>query len=279
MRIAYFIMAHHKPSMLLRLINAIYSEDNIYLIHVDSGADQELHELVWNLQQSNSNIRILPSRFLSWGGWSLVQVELDAITYLLNWNLEWTYYINLSGQDFPLVDQRNLQEFLLNSTSNYLIAKPMNLYPIQKKHRLSHYRIEDFDTIMDMGERKPFEEYFASHIEPYYGSQWKMITRSFAQYCVSSYLSFEMQDYFRYTFIPDEAFFQTLLLNSEFKLTHVNNNYRYIQMQPYEEVFKRPIVLKSSHLLSIFQSEALFARKFDEEVDSLILDMIESALR
>ncbi|MNN84813.1 hypothetical protein D3C81_2020190 [compost metagenome] len=87
-----------------------------------------------------------------------------------------------------------------------------------------------------------------------------------------------MQDYYRYTFIPDEAFYQTLLLNSEFKDTHMNNNYRYFQMQRSEEVFLRPRIVNSSDWQALFKSEALFARKFDDSVDSQILSMIEMAL-
>jgi hypothetical protein len=278
MRIAYFIMAHHKPSLLLRLINAIYTEENVYLIHIDSGAALEVHELAWNLSESNPNIRILPSRYLSWGGWSLVQAELDAMAYLISWDRGWEYYINLSGQDFPLVRQNIIDQFLSGSEANYLMAREIHLDPVQKKMTQAYYRIEDCGTILNMGERKPFEEYFAPHIVPYYGSQWKMITRSFANYCVTSHLSFEMQDYFRYTFFPDEAFFQTLLLNSEFKDTHINANYRYFQMKQYEEVFQRPIILDTSHLQALFLSDALFARKFDDEVDEIILAMIERSL-
>ncbi|GIP51603.1 beta-1,6-N-acetylglucosaminyltransferase [Paenibacillus vini] len=278
MKIAYFIMAHHKPAMFLRLLNAIYAENHIYLIHIDSSADAEIHELANNLSQSNSNIRILPSRFLSWGGWSLIQVELDALTYLLNWDSDWSYYINLSGQDFPLVRQIQLEQFLLGKNSNYLTAKPINLEPNQKKQMQAYYRIEDCGKIVNLGERRPFEDYFSPEIEPYYGSQWKMITRAFAEYAATSHLSFEMQDYYRYTFIPDEAFFQTLLLNGDFKETHVNGNYRFINMQQFATAFQRPVVITMDYLQTIFQSDALFARKFDEDVDSSILDIIERSL-
>ncbi|MEF2968079.1 beta-1,6-N-acetylglucosaminyltransferase [Paenibacillus sp. M1] len=279
MKIAYFIMAHHKPNMLLRLLNAVYAEDNIYLIHIDSGADAELHQLAYNLSDSNPNIRILPPRFLSWGGWSLVQAELDAMTYLLNWDMEWDYYINLSGQDFPLVKQQQVKDFLSKSIgSNYLRSKPTRSVPKQLELTQNHYHVEDCGKILNMGKRKPFEEYFAPHIEPHYGSQWKMITRSFAEYATTSYLSFDMQDYFRYTLIPDEAFFQTLILNSDFKTTHINNYHRFINMEEYEHALYRPAIITMDYLYSLFNSDALFARKFDESVDSKVLDFIEHTL-
>ncbi|MCK8489050.1 beta-1,6-N-acetylglucosaminyltransferase [Paenibacillus sp. MBLB2552] len=278
MKIAYFIMAHQKPNMLLRLLNAIYSAENIYLIHIDSGANDELLELAENLTRSNDNIRTLPSRFLSWGGWSLVQAELDAINYLLNWDQEWEYYINLSGQDFPLVKQEQVRDFLAGKDLNYIDARLMSEIPNQKQVTQGHYHIEDGGKLLNLGERKPFESYFQPQVKPYYGSQWKMITRAFAEYAATSYLSFEMQDYFRYTLIPDEAFFQTLLLNSQFKATHINKCYRYFDMELHHSAIQRPATLTVAYLTYLFSSDALFARKFDEDVDSVALQIIEKAL-
>jgi len=37
-----------------------------------------------------------------WGGYSLVDAELRGIKELLKMSLKWEFFINLSGQDFPL---------------------------------------------------------------------------------------------------------------------------------------------------------------------------------
>ena len=36
------------------------------------------------------------------GGFSMIQAELDAMEYLLNVSSEWDFFINLSGDDYPL---------------------------------------------------------------------------------------------------------------------------------------------------------------------------------
>ncbi|MBB6692195.1 hypothetical protein H7B90_12360 [Cohnella xylanilytica] len=277
MSVAYFIMAHHKPSMLLRMMNAIYSEENIYLIHIDSRADDEMLDLARNLQSSNDNIHLLPSRFLNWGGWSLVQAELDAIRVLLNWSRKWTHLINLSGQDFPLVKQDLILSFLNdNKERNFILAKPTD--PAMMKGLQGAFVIEDAKKYQRLGEREPFESYFTENIRQYSGSQWKMITRSFAEYAVDSYLSYEMQDYYRYSFTPDEYFFPTLIQNSPFSETVVPNIKRFIRMEAGEHSKNHATLLTIDDLGSLFSNDTFFARKFDDEVDSKIIDAIEEML-
>ncbi|MBB6632583.1 beta-1,6-N-acetylglucosaminyltransferase [Cohnella thailandensis] len=276
MSIAYFIMAHHKPTMLLRLMNAIYSQDNLYLIHADSKADEVLIELVNHLAESNENIRILPSRALSWGGWSLVQVELDAIRYLLSWSGDWNHYINLSGQDFPLASQTVVSKFLSGHQNNYFLFDKVD--PEKVVNLQNRYCIEDIDGFQRIGHRKPFEQYFSSHIVQYNSSQWRIISRAFAEYATTSYLSFEMQDYYRYTFLPDEYFFITLIMNSPFAATVLKKNMRFIRMESTENILRHATTLIMDDIGYLFNGDALFARKFDDEIDSNVIDFIENAL-
>lgn len=280
MKIAYFIMAHHKPDMLLRMMNAIYTEDNIYLIHIDLGGSDELQELALNLANSNSNIRLLPSRFLMWGGWSLVQVELDAMNYLLQLNNEWSYYINLSGQDFPLLSQGKIQAFFNGQDTNFIQVKQRNEDETRKRAKLQeNYYIEDAGEVKMLGDRKAFEAYFSPGIKQFGGSQWKMVTREFAAYATSSRLSFEMQEYFRYTFIPDEQFFQTLIMNSPFASKVARKNLRCLRMESdAQKVFYHAATFTMSDIHALFDSEGLFARKFDHDVDADVIEFIENLI-
>lgn len=280
MKIAYFIMAHHKPDMLLRLMNAIYNEDNLYLIHIDLGSSEDLKELGQNLVESNPNIRILPSRYLMWGGWSLVQVELDAINYLLQWNNEWSYYINLSGQDFPLIPQEKIQAFLNGRDTNFIQVKQRDEEEMSKRAQLQDkYYIEDDGEIKMLGQRKPFEDYFSPNIKQFGGSQWKMISRDFAFYTVTAQLSFEMQEYYRYTFIPDEQFFQTLIMNSPFAVKISEKNMRCLRMETdQQKMIYHAATFRMSDIHALYSSEGLFARKFDLAIDADVVDFIEKLI-
>jgi hypothetical protein len=77
------------------------------------------------------------------------------------------------------------------------------------------------------------------------------------------------------TYIPDEMFFQTLIMNSPFKEQTVNNNLRYIDWVNGPEA---PRVLTSADLTSMVGSDRLWARKFSEEKDLFVLNEIEKMI-
>ncbi len=79
--------------------------------------------------------------------------------------------------------------------------------------------------------------------------------------------------FFRNSFIPDEIFFQTIILNSERKTKVVNDNLRYIDW-----VDEKPAILTEKYFQAIQTSSQLFARKFDQTCDSTILDTIDEQL-
>lgn len=271
MKVAYFIMAHQRPKQLQRLINSIHTPDNLYLVHLDSKADDEMFTVLQELINKHANIFFLPSRSLTWGGWSLVQVEIDAIRLLLS-DPTWTHYINLSGQDFPLVDQKKISQILKPGISymDYHQNKETSAAYTSK------YYIEDCGQMKVLGAREPFENYFVAGYEQYRASQWKILSRSAAEHSVQSPLAYQMQDYFRHSLMSDESYFPTLLLNSDFPVE--NENYRFLNMKQTPEGFFRPDTLTQAYLPHLEQSKALFARKFDDQVDESILSILESRL-
>jgi len=51
----------------------------------------------------------------------MVQVELDWLKKLLEISIDWKFFINLSWQDFPLMSQNQIRNFLTeNINNNYL---------------------------------------------------------------------------------------------------------------------------------------------------------------
>ncbi|MDP9676598.1 hypothetical protein J2W97_002593 [Paenibacillus jamilae] len=271
-------MAHQQPTMFQRMLSAIYDSNNLYLIHVDS-KNSDMISLVHQISNKFNNLRVMPSRYLTFAGWSLVQIELEAIKELLNWSSDWSHFINLSGQDMPLVTQEQISDFLKENSNknfiNYQIASEAD-----RRIHFNSYFVEDFGQLKRLGERNPFEEYFQDNIKAYRGSQWKIITRKLAEYSVTSSFSYELQDYFKYVLIPDETFFPTLILNSpESTETIINNNLRYITYVRKENGFAGASIITMSDLLHIFNSDSLFARKFDDQIDSTIISLIESTLK
>lgn len=89
------------------------------------------------------NTYILDSENVVWGGYSMVQAELNGMQYLLSINAEWDFFINLSGQDYPLKSQKSIREFLTkNKGNNFLkIANQVFERP-ETMNRIENYFVE-----------------------------------------------------------------------------------------------------------------------------------------
>jgi hypothetical protein len=82
----------------------------------------------------------------------------------------------------------------------------------------------------------------------------------------------ELVRFFRHVYIPDELMFQTILMNSALRDAIVDDNLRYVEWgrEP------APAILTRADLPEMLQSGALFARKFDETVDRVVLDELDA---
>ena len=112
----------------------------------------------------------------------------------------------------------------------------------------------------------------------YGGSQWWTLSSD----CIEWVVNFikdnpRLVNYFRYTFIPDELFFHTIIMNSPFKDSVMNENLRYIDFSRGNP--NPPAVLHSEDFDDLpNDSNMLFARKFDIQRDSKILDLIDQKI-
>lgn len=83
-------------------------------------------------------------------------------------------------------------------------------------------------------------------------------------------------NFFKHTYMPDEVIFQTLIMNSPFKNMVINNPLKYIDWSKPEAGL--PAILKEEDFDKLSNSKMLFARKFDINTDSSVLDLIDSKL-
>jgi hypothetical protein len=212
---------------------------------------------------------------------------LRAIRYLLDAAEEWSHFINLSGQDFPLQPTSVIEA--------HLAARPTRTY-------LEHFRPEEMTWTWENPAFKPGNADFDrpdSRVDRFYidwprpvgirplpqirrrlpagvtwygGSQWMTLSREACVYLTHSRAAQRMRRFYRHTFIPDESFFQTALLNSPLRDTVINDHRRAIQWQPHI------VTYTLEHRDLLLNSDAWYARKFDDDVDPVILDLLEQRL-
>ncbi len=273
--IAYLILVHRYPGQFKRLFRAIYHPANYYLVHVDKRSGIGLQTEIQDFLSSFANASLLKSQSTLWGGYSLVDVELRGIEELLKIGSEWEFFINLSGQDFPLKSQTHIQDFLSRNIGNDFIrvANQSKIRP-DTLSRIENYCIEFSNRILRTFIKRPY----LRGVTPYIGNQWMIFSRKFCEYiCCSPELE-RFKRFYRHTFISDEGFFQTVIMNTSYKATIVNDDKRTIVWVPMGTIKLRPRDFTSKDAEFLLASQGLFARKFDETVDAGILSILESNL-
>lgn len=270
--IAYLILVHRLPQQFKRMFVALYDSENYYLINIDKKADATIGEDIRGFLKDYTNVSILTSENVTWGGYSMVQAELDGIKYLLNEDINWEYFINLSGQDYPLKSQEIIRNYLTNNKDkNFIkIANQKNIRP-ETMNRIEHYYEEANDNSVTSTHKRPYLD----NVTPYIGGQWMILTRKCCEFISTSSEVKKYEDYYANTLIPDESFFQTVLMNSSFDGTLVNNDKRAIIWVADGDIKLRPKTYTDADYDFLVIGENLFARKFDDDVDEKIINRLQ----
>jgi len=273
--IAYLILVHRYPSQFKRLFRAIFHPANYYLVHVDKRSGVGLQTEIQDFLSSFANASLLKSQSILWGGYSMVDAELRGIEELLKISSEWEFFINLSAQDFPLKSQTHIQDFLSRNIGNDFIsvANQSKLRP-DTLSRIENYCIEFANRIL----RIPIKRLYLRGVTPHIGSQWMILSRKFCEFVSHSPEVERFKRFYRHTFIADEGFFQTVIMNTSYKGTIVNDDKRTIVWVPIGTIKLRPRDFTSKDADFLMASQGLFARKFDEIVEGGILSILESNL-
>lgn len=273
--IAYFLLLHRYPKQFKRLFKAIYAPGNQYVVHLDKGSGQEMADDIAAFLSPYQGVEMLEARDALWGGYSLVDAELRGMARLLEMDTGWSHYINLSGQDFPLKTQNYIRGFFAaNPGRQFIRALDQRTERPDTINRISHLFTEEGGKMIPTGIARPFP----SGETPFIGTQWKAVTRGFCEYVCHDPRADRFKTFYRNSFIADEAFFQTVLMNSTGQGVVMNDDLRMIDWVPDGDIKLRPRNYDESDFVELTHSSDLFARKFDAEADTAILGLLERHL-
>ncbi len=274
--IAYLVLVHRYPAQFKRMFKSIYDPANLYLIHVDKNSGPEMEADIRRFLRGFPNSAILQSHRALWGGYSLVDAELRGMAQLLEMGADWEFFINLSGQDYPLKSQTEIAAFLERSRGKEFIkvldqrkARPETM------NRVNRYVLEFEKRIV----RTPFPRPFMAGVVPYIGNQWMIVSRRFCEFVCHDPRAQRYKAFYRNTFIADEGFFPTVMMNTAEHGEVVSDDLRMIDWVPDGDIKLRPRTYVGEDAAALLASDCLFARKFDATVDDDILDQIDDSLR
>ena len=107
----------------------------------------------------------------------------------------------------------------------------------------------------------------------YRGSEWFCIPGYIAEHILAFIEKNEWYyEAFKNALASDEYFFQTIIMNSPFAKDNVCNNLTHIRFGQTHRDKNHPVILTMNDVTEIESSGKFFARKFDEDVDSTVID-------
>lgn len=264
------ILAHKNHNQIMRLINHLKTDFDLY-VHIDKRNKLNI--------KSFDNVNVYKEFKTYHGGVSLVIATLFLIEEAYKNNYD--RYIFISGQDVPLKTNKEIINFFdTNKNKEYIsyesinnseamykeMSFRLNSYNFGKLYRLIFHRnIRELLSNFPLIKRTTPENI-------YYGSQWWNLTNNAIKYI----LDYTKQNpnflkRFNYTWGSDEFYFQSILLNSEFKDNCINDCLRYLIWgvgTPINFTIKDYDDIKNNI------NNNIFSRKFDENIDNDIIDKL-----
>jgi hypothetical protein len=285
MKKAYIILAHKNEMMVERLVDRLDDNASAFFLHIDLKSDITRFREIF---RDNHHVRFLQREYTDWGTFGLVKATLNAMRVVQGGDYE--KVILLSGQDYPIKSNEEIDQFFRGSRYNIF----MDHFPLPNHSKWGPgggmYRVNKYFFGLSFIKKMMAKAAnfigivfpFAKRRElpgmrPFSGSQWWAMDMRAVNY-ILEFLE-RHPEYIRYhqhTFAADELFFQMILLNcpdESLRNNISNDNLRFTKWK--SESVAHPEILGVSDVENISGSDALFARKFDPEVDQDVIDVID----
>lgn len=282
---AYLILAHKDDYTFYTLLKALDDQRNDLFIHMDS---KNKGYAVKKVEESIrfSSVCHTERTKVTWGGYSQINAELLLIKAALGG--EYSYYHLLSGQDLPLKTQDEIHQFFDANQGKEFVRFQNEIFGFYERVKYWHlfqeelgrgHRILSKLNDMFIAAQKLLGIERNKEIRFQKGTNWFSITDSLAQYVAAQ--EGWIKNTFAYTRCGDEVFLQTIVHNSEFRhalycKSYDNDMHAIMRLIDWNR--GKPYTFLYSDRQELRESDMLFARKFDCEVDREIIDYLSSVL-
>ena len=282
---AYLIMAHTQPELLKKLLERLDDERNDIYLHIDSKAkDYPISDVAAVLKKSKC---IVTERTdVKWGSYSQIHCEMVLLKEAVK--TEHSYYHLLSGMDLPIKSQDEIHTFFDEYAGLEFVDEDLPEINQSALSRVKYFhtfygKAGSMEDILGAVETKLQRLMGVNRLKKeknvifQKGRNWFSITHGLAKLVV------EKEEWIRRIFAKtvcgDEVFLQTVARNSEYAEKICNPNTmpeipdtRLIDWTRGSN--NNPYVFREIDLEELKNSRALFARKFDLNIDKKIVEKL-----
>jgi hypothetical protein len=264
--VGFIILSHHNLDRTAALALALAKQGKV-IVHVDAKCpDDEFDALVARVK---SQLEISFSRRIlcTWGMFSLTEAVLVAAESLLAQWPDLDHICHVSGDSLPVRPLAEFAAYLAGKRGVDLIESVSALDDNWIKGGLGIERFQYWFPLSWRGRRKAFDRLVEMQrklgvsrkpplgIEPHLGSQWWCLTGQTMRAILDDPQRKKFDRYFRWCWIPDESYFQTLarrhskqIESKSFMLNHFDES-------------GQPHIFYDDHADALAASGAFFARK------------------
>lgn len=289
---AYMIIAHRQFDLLAKLITALDDERNDIFVHIDAKV-RDFDFEKFKVLPKRSRIYFTPRIGVTWGDFSQVKCELILLAEVDKMQKSgrvYDYVHLISGADLPIKSNDEIHRFFNENAGRQFVHFTADNVSESSEGRIKYYHLfrcrrNLFTKILAQIALRVqmlcgVNRLKNTNIKVQKGCNWFSITGEFAAYIAQE--SERLKKILRFSYCGDEVFVQTALLNSPFAddvyMKNCGNNHlacaRLIDWQR-----GNPYVFKMQDFDLIKNSPAMFARKFDMDVDSEIIDKVLQSIK
>jgi len=285
-RMAYIISAYQNPDLLVRLVRRLDSPQDWFFIHYDLRSPGGEFRQLTQTFKDKPNVKLLVRHKCRWGNFGHVLASLKGIEEIARLGFACDYAIVLTGQDYPIKSNEMIRRRLKAAAGRSFMESTAWPIPHWENGRAIR-RIQDYHLHLPFPRWArslgwppnrqniaiPLRRKIPGGLHPHFGSSYWYLHRRCLEY-IHDYLlqNPEYVRFFHRALIPDECFFQTLLMNSALAENIERRTLTYVDWRP-----PWPGIMTVQDLPRLRESDCLFARKFDVRVDSEVLDRLDSA--
>lgn len=311
MQLNYILLVHKGPAQLKKLVQRLYENWTFFYIHIDSNTDITPFKEVLSGFKQVKFLKDFEQYPGIWGDIGIIKGTLAAMRSIITDGRN-GYTILLSGQDYPLANNKNILGFFKNNETNYIDITPVETlwkkhgrdritkYKINKSNQRGHFLLlpsifdKDFyrrETLSQLNYLRKIGKFetllkifikrkFPANLKASGGSQWwalKNTTIKIILHFIENDLTYIK--YHKYSLLPDEMFFHSIISSiQEKEKLKVSNSITYVNWK--SKSGPLPVTFKKSDFNELKKASEnhFFARKFDMEMDNEILDDIDKNL-
>jgi hypothetical protein len=289
--IGFILLTHRQPKQIYRLIdklNRMFNYPPIVCHHDFYKCDLSVDTLPKNVSFVRPHIET------AWGKFSIVEATVEAIKLMYESANSPDWFVLLSGSDYPIKTAEQILDDLSTSKYDAHINHEEVIYKVYKENvkmglvwqilahqRYCSYELVSIPWLNNFQFRlehplltKPFLP-FSDQLRCFGGGQWFSANKRAAEYIIEFHSQKNaLTSHYRQRMFADESYFQTILANTP-HLHLKNDDYRYVD---WSTKAAHPKTMVIEDLPNLLASSCHFARKFDIDIDSNILDQLDTII-